>query len=147
MADTGTLSRRGFIIGTGATGLTIGILASCSPSVPDEPDYSNLLPNPEVNAWVHIDHDDTVTVRMDVMQTKAAPALGGGLVKVRASARGRIIGVEIDDSGELPGSDESHDVLWVDFHDISRFNNNRSTYRMVEKTRELRRAWEAHHPV
>jgi len=55
--------------------------------------------------------------------------------------------VEIDDSLPLPGSDESHDVLWVDFHDISRFNNNRSTYRMVEKTRELRRAWEAHHPM
>ena len=55
--------------------------------------------------------------------------------------------VEIDDSMPLPGSDESHDVLWVDFHDISRFNNNRSTYRMVEKTRELRRAWEAHHPI
>ena len=55
--------------------------------------------------------------------------------------------VEIDDSLPLPGSDESHDVLWVDFHDISRFNNNRSTYRMVEKTRELRRAWEAHHTV
>ena len=55
--------------------------------------------------------------------------------------------VEIDDSLPLPGSDESHDVLWVDFHDISRFNNNRSTYRMVEKTRELRRAWEAHHPI
>lgn len=55
--------------------------------------------------------------------------------------------VEIDDSLPLPGSDESHDVLWVDFHDISRFNNNRSTYRMVEKTRELRRAWEAHHSV
>ena len=55
--------------------------------------------------------------------------------------------VEIDDSLPLPGSDEAHEVLWVDFHDISRFNNNRSTYRMVEKTRELRRAWEAHHPV
>ncbi len=55
--------------------------------------------------------------------------------------------VEIDDSLPLPGSVEAHEVLWVDFHDISRFNNNRSTYRMVEKTRELRRAWEAHHPV
>ncbi|TNG00807.1 MAG: NUDIX domain-containing protein [Gammaproteobacteria bacterium] len=47
--------------------------------------------------------------------------------------------VEIDDSLFLPGSDESHDVIWVDFHDVSRFNNNRSTYRMVEKTRRLRR--------
>lgn len=66
MADTSLLSRRGFIVGTGATGLTIGILASCSPSAtePDAPDYSHLPPNDEVNAWVHIDHDDTVTVRI-----------------------------------------------------------------------------------
>ncbi|MEL7110151.1 MAG: molybdopterin cofactor-binding domain-containing protein [Pseudomonadota bacterium] len=66
MADTSFLSRRGFIIGTGATGLTIGILASCAPSAtePEAPDYSDLPPNPEVNAWVHIDHDDTVTVRI-----------------------------------------------------------------------------------
>lgn len=49
--------------------------------------------------------------------------------------------VEIDDSLPLPGSDESHDVTWVDFHLVSRYNNNRSTYRMVEKTRELRRNW------
>ncbi|MEM7640472.1 MAG: molybdopterin cofactor-binding domain-containing protein [Pseudomonadota bacterium] len=66
MADTGFLSRRGFIVGTGATGLTIGILASCAPAAnePEEPDYSDLAPNDEVNAWVHIDHDDTVTVRI-----------------------------------------------------------------------------------
>ena len=66
MADTSLLSRRGFIVGTGATGLTIGFLASCSPSAtePDAPDYSDLPPNDEVNAWVHIDHDDTVTVRI-----------------------------------------------------------------------------------
>ncbi|WOR16181.1 molybdopterin cofactor-binding domain-containing protein [Hyphomonas sp. FCG-A18] len=64
MTETLNLSRRGFIIGTGATGLTIGILAACSPSGTEEPDYSNLPPNPEVNAWVHIDHDDTVTVRI-----------------------------------------------------------------------------------
>ena len=66
MADTSLLSRRGFIVGTGATGLTIGILASCAPSATeaDAPDYSDLPPNEEVNAWVHIDHDDTVTVRI-----------------------------------------------------------------------------------
>ena len=46
--------------------------------------------------------------------------------------------VEIDDSLPVPGSDESHDVLWVDLPLVSRFNNNRSTYRMVEKTRRLR---------
>ena len=43
--------------------------------------------------------------------------------------------VEIDDSLPVPGSDESHDVLWVDLLHVSSFNNNRSTYRMVEKTR------------
>lgn len=63
MADTGLLSRRGFIVGTGATGLTIGILASCSPGT-SGPDVSDLPPNDEVNAWVHIDNDDTVTVRI-----------------------------------------------------------------------------------
>ncbi len=46
--------------------------------------------------------------------------------------------VEIDDSLPVPGSDESHDVLWVDLMQVSQFNNNRSTYRMVEKTRRLR---------
>ncbi|MEM9573390.1 MAG: molybdopterin cofactor-binding domain-containing protein [Pseudomonadota bacterium] len=66
MADTSLLSRRGFIVGTGATGLTIGILASCAPATTDAdaPDYSDLPPNEEVNAWAHIDHDDTVTVRI-----------------------------------------------------------------------------------
>lgn len=46
--------------------------------------------------------------------------------------------VEIDDSLPIPGNDESHDVIWVDIYDVARFNNNRSTYRMVEKTRRLR---------
>ena len=46
--------------------------------------------------------------------------------------------VEIDDSLPVPGSDESHDVLWVDLLHVSSFNSNRSTYRMVEKTRRLR---------
>ena len=63
MTELLNLSRRKFIIATGATGLTIGVLAACSKK-PGEPDYSGLDPNPEVNAWVHIDHDDTVTVRI-----------------------------------------------------------------------------------
>lgn len=46
--------------------------------------------------------------------------------------------VEIDDSLFIPGNDESHEVLWVRLHDVPRYNNNRSTYRMVEKTRQLR---------
>ncbi len=46
--------------------------------------------------------------------------------------------VEMDDDLEIPGNDESHQVLWVALRDVPRFNNNRSTYRMVEKTRRLR---------
>lgn len=46
--------------------------------------------------------------------------------------------VEIDDNLFIPGNDESHEVLWVRLHDVPRYNNNRSTYRMVEKTRQLR---------
>jgi len=46
--------------------------------------------------------------------------------------------VEIDDSLAIPGNDESHQVMWVPLHRVSIYNNNLSTYRMVEKTRRLR---------
>lgn len=46
--------------------------------------------------------------------------------------------VEIDDRLAVPGNDESHDVRWVPLHQVSRFNNSRSTFRMVDKTRRLR---------
>lgn len=46
--------------------------------------------------------------------------------------------VEIDDKQPVPGNDESHDILWVPLEEVSRFNNNLSTYRMLEKTRRMR---------
>ncbi|MCW8934489.1 MAG: NUDIX hydrolase [Gammaproteobacteria bacterium] len=46
--------------------------------------------------------------------------------------------VEIDDNLIIPGNDESHQVLWVSLYEVARYNNNRSTYRMLEKTRKLR---------
>lgn len=46
--------------------------------------------------------------------------------------------LEIDDRLPVPGNDESHEVLWVPVYEASRFNNNLSTYRMVDKTRRLR---------
>ena len=49
--------------------------------------------------------------------------------------------VEMDDDLPIPGNDESHDIIWVPLLDVPRFNNNRSTHRMVDKTRRLR------HPV
>jgi 8-oxo-dGTP pyrophosphatase MutT (NUDIX family) len=48
--------------------------------------------------------------------------------------------VEIDDGLPIPGNDESHEILWASLAEVSRFNNNRSTWRMVEKTRRLRNA-------
>ncbi|WP_455211377.1 NUDIX hydrolase [Kaarinaea lacus] len=48
--------------------------------------------------------------------------------------------VEIDDTFPIPGNDESHEILWVPLEAVSRFNNNRSTYRMLEKTRRMRHA-------
>ena len=46
--------------------------------------------------------------------------------------------IEIDNRLPVPGNDESHDVLWIDLQNVSRYNRNRSTYRMLEKTRTLR---------
>ena len=47
--------------------------------------------------------------------------------------------VEIDDTLPIPGNDESHEVIWVSLANAPRYNNNRSTWRMVEKTRRLRK--------
>lgn len=49
--------------------------------------------------------------------------------------------VEIDDRLPVPGNDESHDVIWVSLFEVTRYNNNRSTYRMLEKTRQLRNGY------
>lgn len=46
--------------------------------------------------------------------------------------------VEIDDQIPIPGNEESHQVLWIPLYQVARYNNSRSTYRMVEKTRHMR---------
>ncbi|MDX8385310.1 MAG: NUDIX hydrolase [Gallionella sp.] len=48
--------------------------------------------------------------------------------------------VEIDDSIPVPGNDESHQALWIPLEEITRFNNNLSTCRMLDKTRRMRGA-------
>jgi len=47
--------------------------------------------------------------------------------------------VEIDDGVHIPGNDESFEVRWVRLDEVSCFNNNMSTRRMVQKTRCLQR--------
>ena len=55
--------------------------------------------------------------------------------------------VQINDALAIPGNDESHQVLWVPLNQVSRYNNNLSTYRMVEKTRRLRSSVMSKHAV
>ncbi|MCR9269722.1 MAG: molybdopterin-dependent oxidoreductase [Hyphomonadaceae bacterium] len=116
MADTIHLSRRNFIVATGATGLTIGILSACSQPTgdteADAPDYSDLPPNPEVNAWVHIDHDDTVTVRI------ARSEMGQGTLTGLA----QLVADELDCDWDkvtteypTPGENLARERVWRDF--------------------------------
>ncbi|MBL4850953.1 MAG: NUDIX hydrolase [Gammaproteobacteria bacterium] len=45
--------------------------------------------------------------------------------------------VEIDDSLDLPGNEESHQIGWVALANVPQFNHARSFYRMVQKTRRI----------
>ena len=46
--------------------------------------------------------------------------------------------IEVDDSIPVPGNTESHEILWVPLDEVTRFNNNLSTCRMLEKSRRIR---------
>jgi isoquinoline 1-oxidoreductase beta subunit len=115
MADTIRLSRRNFIIGTGATGLTIGILASCSNNNEEGPEpqqQASTEPNPEVNAWVHIDTDDTVTIRI------ARSEMGQGTLTGLA----QLVAEELECDWDkvtteypTPGENLARDRVWRDF--------------------------------
>ena len=45
--------------------------------------------------------------------------------------------VEIDDQIPIPGNSESHQIGWIPLEQVSRFNNARSLYRMLLKTRHM----------
>lgn len=115
MADTLTLSRRNFIVGTGAAGLTIGILASCSNNNEDGPDATDAAsaePNPEVNAWVHIANDDTVTIRI------ARSEMGQGTLTGLAQLVAEELGCDWDKvttEYPTPGENLARDRVWRDF--------------------------------
>ena len=83
------LSRRSFIVTTGAAGLSLGVIG-CAPSEKSSTgqavDYSDLPPQPEVNAWVHIHHDDTVTVR--VARSEMGQGTATGLCQLVAEELG-----------------------------------------------------------
>lgn len=81
------LSRRRFIIGSSVAGagLSLGILGGCAPAETSV-DYDALPANPEVNAWVHIHHDDTVTVR--VVRSEMGQGTSTGLAQLVAEELG-----------------------------------------------------------
>ncbi len=108
------LSRRTFIIGSSAlgAGLTVGVLSGCSPQSTDAPDVSDLPPNPEVNAWVHIGHDDKVTVRI------ARSEMGQGT----STGLAQLVAEELDCDWEkvaieypTPGENLARDRVWRDY--------------------------------
>lgn len=110
MTNVLNLSRRTFIVATGAAGLTIGVLAACSK--PGEPDYSDLDPNPEVNAWVHIGHDDIVTVRI------ARSEMGQGTLTGLAQLVAEELECDWDNvvtEYPTPGQNLARERVWGDF--------------------------------
>lgn len=110
---TPSVSRRNFIVGTSAVGagLSLGVLAACKPAE-KAIDYSTLPPNPEVNAWVHIHHDDTVTVRI------ARSEMGQGT----STGLAQLVAEELECDWEkitidfpTPGQNLARERVWRDF--------------------------------
>ena len=105
------LSRRGFIIATGATGLAIGVLAACAPSTreaeaPDGP------PPPEVNAWVHIGTDDVVTIR--IARSEMGQGTLTGLAQLVAEEL-ECDWTKVRTEYPTPGQNLARDRVWGDF--------------------------------
>jgi len=117
MTDTINFSRRGFIVATGGAGLTIGILAGCSggeePTETAQPDAeTGQAPPPEVNAWVHVGNDDTVTIRI------ARSEMGQGTLTGLA----QLVADEMDADWDkvrteypTPGENLRRERVWGDF--------------------------------
>jgi len=104
------LSRRGFIIATGATGLTLGILAACAPAVKEDgaPDG----PPPEVNAWVHIGTDDVVTIR--IARSEMGQGTLTGLAQLVAEEL-ECDWTKVRTEYPTPGQNLARDRVWGDF--------------------------------
>lgn len=115
MADDIRFSRRSFIVGTGAAGLTLGVLAACSPAdTADAPDIvvTDGPPLPEVNAWVHVGTDDIVTIRI------ARSEMGQGTLTGLA----QLVAEELDCDWEkvrteypTPGENLARERVWGSF--------------------------------
>jgi len=118
MADTLNVSRRTFIVGSGVmgAGLTIGLIPACSPAAeeaaPAAEAAAPMAELPEVNAWVHIAPDDTVTVRV------VRSEMGQGTITGLA----QLVAEELDADWEkvktewpTPGESVARDRVWGSF--------------------------------
>ena len=112
MTDSLALSRRGFLISSGAAGLTISVLGGCANGSPGEDIDPNLPPNPEVNAWVIIGRDEVVTVRI------ARSEMGQGTMTGLA----QLVAEELDCDWDnvvaefpTPGENLARKRVWRDF--------------------------------
>lgn len=109
MTNSMQLTRRGFIVGTASSGLMIGILGGCAQGGSED---TPAAPNPEVNAWVHIATDDTVTIRI------ARSEMGQGTLTGLA----QLVAEELDCDWEkvvteypTPGENLARERVWGDF--------------------------------
>ncbi|ABI77062.1 putative isoquinoline 1-oxidoreductase, beta subunit [Hyphomonas neptunium ATCC 15444] len=105
------LSRRAFIIATGATGLAIGVLAACAPST-RESDAPDGPPPPEVNAWVHIGTDDVVTIR--IARSEMGQGTLTGLAQLVAEEL-ECDWAKVRTEYPTPGQNLARDRVWGDF--------------------------------
>ena len=109
--NTQKISRRSFIVSASAAGLSLGVLSACAPSE-NALDYAALPPHPEVNAWVHIHHDDTVTVRI------ARSEMGQGTATGLAQLVAEELGCDWDKvtfEFPTPGESLKRDRVWGSF--------------------------------
>ncbi len=113
MSDTTMLSRRGFMVGAGATGagLTITLLSGCGGGEQADAPSADLAP-PEVNAWVHIGVDDLVTIR--IARSEMGQGTLTGLAQLVAEE------LECDWSKVVteyptPGENLARERVWGDF--------------------------------
>lgn len=111
MTGTINLSRRAFIIATGATGLAIGVLAACAPST-KEADAPDGPPPPEVNAWVHIGTDDVVTIR--IARSEMGQGTLTGLAQLVAEEL-ECDWTKVRTEYPTPGQNLARDRVWGDF--------------------------------
>lgn len=111
MTGSINLSRRAFIIATGATGLAIGVLAACSPST-KEADAPDGPPPPEVNAWVHIGTDDVVTIR--IARSEMGQGTLTGLAQLVAEEL-ECDWTKVRTEYPTPGQNLARDRVWGDF--------------------------------